>query len=76
MAWASSKITTSGSGRISTPAREVRMARSAKNRWWFTSTTSASAASARARVTKHSSKRSHSRPVQLSLVAERSFQVW
>ena len=52
------------------------MARSAKNRWWFTSSTSDWPASARARVTKQSSNRSHSRPAQVSVVADRSFQVW
>ena len=52
-----------------------RSATSAKNRWWLTTTTSASSASLRAFITKQSWKYGHSPPRQFSRVDVTSGQI-
>ena len=71
--WASSMTSSSHSG-MTSPKLCWRMAASAHSRWWLTTTRSASAASWRMVVMKHSLYCWHELPMQFSVLAETSFQ--
>ncbi len=71
---ASSKITTSYGGSTCASGQAERSARSAKNRWWFTTMSCASTARRRMPVTKQRSKNGQRAPSRVSGVAETSRQ--
>ena len=70
---ASSTMSVSYSG-MTAPKLDSFTARSAQSRWWFTTTTSASSARWRMRVTQQVSKSEHDWPMQFSLPADISRQ--